>query len=95
MAKCEVCGNEYYLTFDIVRDGTSYTFDTGGVLSFMLAMIGLLVFATQGATLGWTSPASLGLLATSLVFGVIFLRRAVINRTPVSSSNVAASSPAM
>ena len=28
MAKCEVCGNEYYLTFDIVRDGTSYTFDS-------------------------------------------------------------------
>ncbi|HEY6092304.1 MAG TPA: hypothetical protein VIV83_09955 [Gemmatimonadales bacterium] len=26
--KCEVCGNEYYLSFDIVRDGTSYTFDS-------------------------------------------------------------------
>src|SRR6185503_13744349 len=36
-----------------------YTFDTVGVLTLMVAMIGLLVLATQGATLGWTSPASL------------------------------------
>lgn len=28
MAKCEVCGNEYYLAFDVIRDGTSYTFDS-------------------------------------------------------------------
>jgi DHA2 family multidrug resistance protein-like MFS transporter len=51
-----------------------YAFDTTGVLTFMVAMIGLLVFATQGATLGWTSPASLSLVAVSLVFGVIFFR---------------------
>jgi DHA2 family multidrug resistance protein-like MFS transporter len=52
----------------------TYTFDTVGILTFMVAMIGLLVFATQGATLGWTSPASLGLLALSVVFGVLFFR---------------------
>ena len=28
MAQCVVCGNEYYRTFDIVRDGTRYTFDS-------------------------------------------------------------------
>jgi len=28
MAKCEVCGNDYYQSFDIVRDGTKYTFDS-------------------------------------------------------------------
>ncbi|HXO84551.1 MAG TPA: hypothetical protein VN803_03395 [Gemmatimonadales bacterium] len=28
MAKCEVCGNEYHLSFDVVRDGTAYTFDS-------------------------------------------------------------------
>lgn len=28
MAKCEVCGNEYYLSFDVVRDGKSHTFDS-------------------------------------------------------------------
>jgi hypothetical protein len=28
MAKCEVCGNDYYQSFDLVRDGTKYTFDS-------------------------------------------------------------------
>jgi hypothetical protein len=28
MAKCEVCENEYHLSFDVVRDGTSHTFDS-------------------------------------------------------------------
>lgn len=28
MAKCDVCGNEYHLSFEITRDGTSYTFDS-------------------------------------------------------------------
>ena len=51
-----------------------YKFDTTGVLTFMVAMVALQVFATQGAKLGWTSAASLGLLAISLVFGVIFFR---------------------
>jgi DHA2 family multidrug resistance protein-like MFS transporter len=51
-----------------------YKFDTLGVLTFMVAMVGLQVFATQGAKLGWTSPASLGLLALSLVFGILFFR---------------------
>jgi DHA2 family multidrug resistance protein-like MFS transporter len=51
-----------------------YTFDTVGVLTFMIAMVALLVLATQGAQLGWASGASVGLLAAALVFGVIFLR---------------------
>ena len=28
MAKCEVCGNEYYRSFEVVRDGKSHTFDS-------------------------------------------------------------------
>ena len=51
-----------------------YRFDTVGVLTFMVAMVALQVFATQGAKLGWTSAATLGLLAASLVFGFIFFR---------------------
>ena len=51
-----------------------YTFDTVGVLTFMIAMIALLLFATQGAKFGWTSVPSLGLLAVSLVFGFVFFR---------------------
>jgi len=52
----------------------AYKFDTAGVLTFMVMMISLQVFATQGATLGWTSIAALGLLAASIIFGVLFFR---------------------
>jgi len=51
-----------------------YAFDTVGVLTFMISLIALLALATQGATLGWTSAASLGLLVVSVVFGVLFFR---------------------
>jgi len=27
MAKCEVCGNEYYLSFEVVAAGNRHTFD--------------------------------------------------------------------
>lgn len=51
-----------------------YKFDTVGVLTFMIALIALEVFATQGAGFGWTSATSLGLLAVGIVFGVMFFR---------------------
>jgi len=51
-----------------------YGFDTIGILTFMIAMLALQVFATQGAKLGWMSVASLGLLAVAVVFGVVFFR---------------------
>ena len=28
MARCETCGNEYDKTFEVVKDGTSHTFDS-------------------------------------------------------------------
>ncbi|HEX7931043.1 MAG TPA: MFS transporter, partial [Sphingomicrobium sp.] len=52
----------------------AYTFDTIGVVTFMITMVALLVFATQGAKFGWTSTLSLGLLATAIVFGALFFR---------------------
>jgi DHA2 family multidrug resistance protein-like MFS transporter len=51
-----------------------YRFDTAGVLTFMVMMIALQVFATQGAALGWTSMAALGLLAAGIIAGVLFFR---------------------
>ena len=57
-----------------VSSDREYKFDTAGVLTFMVMMISLQVFATQGATLGWTSPAALGLLAASVIFGFMFFR---------------------
>lgn len=51
-----------------------YQFDLGGVLTFMVAMVALQIFATQGASFGWGSPATLGLLAAALVFGIAFYK---------------------
>ncbi|HET6681484.1 MAG TPA: MFS transporter [Gemmatimonadaceae bacterium] len=51
-----------------------YRFDTAGVLSFMVMMVALQIVATQGASLGWTSLPALGLMATSIVFAVLFFR---------------------
>jgi DHA2 family multidrug resistance protein-like MFS transporter len=52
----------------------TYRFDTAGVLTFMAMMVSLQVFATQGATLGWTSLPALGLLAAGAAFAVLFFR---------------------
>ena len=52
----------------------AYKFDTAGVLTFMVMMVSLQVFATQGANLGWTSMPALGLLAASVIFAVLFFR---------------------
>ena len=51
-----------------------YKFDLPGVVTFTVFMVALQIFATQGSVLGWTSPAALGLLAVSLVFGFLFVR---------------------
>jgi DHA2 family multidrug resistance protein-like MFS transporter len=51
-----------------------YRVDVKGIATFMVAMIALQVLLTQGTTLGWLSPAALGLVAVTLVFGVLFFR---------------------
>jgi DHA2 family multidrug resistance protein-like MFS transporter len=52
----------------------AYAFDTTGILTFMIAMVALEVFATQGAKFGWMSGVSLGLIAAAGLFGFIFVR---------------------
>jgi MFS transporter, DHA2 family, multidrug resistance protein len=49
-----------------------YKFDLPGVLAFMVAMVALQLVVTQGNTLGWSSPASLGLIAVAVVVGAVF-----------------------
>ena len=52
----------------------AYKFDTAGVLTFTIMMVSLQVFATQGASMGWISLPTLGLLAVSIIFAVLFFR---------------------
>lgn len=49
-------------------------FDYPGVITFMIMMVALQVYATQGANLGWMSPLSLLLIAVSVLFGYLFIR---------------------
>lgn len=51
-----------------------YKFDLGGVVTFMIAMVALQIFATQGASFGWGSWQTLTLLALTIIFGAIFFR---------------------
>jgi DHA2 family multidrug resistance protein-like MFS transporter len=51
-----------------------YKFDLTGVLSFMVFMVSLQIFVTQGGNMGWSSLPSLALLAAAIVFAVIFFR---------------------
>lgn len=60
----------------------SRRFDIAGVLSFMVAMIGLQIVVTQGSKLGWTSPIVLSLAGLTLVFGCLFF--SIESRVPNS-----------
>ncbi|MBI1620204.1 MFS transporter [Aquamicrobium zhengzhouense] len=51
-----------------------YKFDLAGVVTFMIAMVALQIFATQGGAWGWTSLASLGLLAVAVIVSILFYR---------------------
>ena len=50
----------------------NYKFDMAGVITFMITMIALQIFVTQGNKMGWTSPVIVGLGAASVVFGAAF-----------------------
>ena len=52
----------------------AYKFDTAGVLTFMVMMVALQVFATQGGVMGWSSLPTLGILGTSIIFAALFFR---------------------
>jgi len=50
-----------------------YRFDTIGVLTFMVTMVALQILATQGSEIGWTHPITLGLGATVVIVGAMFV----------------------
>ncbi len=57
------------------REGAGkYKLDWGGIVMFMIAMIALQVFITNGNKFGWTSWITIVLLAIALVFGYLFIR---------------------
>jgi MFS transporter, DHA2 family, multidrug resistance protein len=59
-----------------------YTFDTKGVLTFMVTMVALQVLTTQGSQMGWTNAITLGLAVVAVVFGVAFFKAESTARFP-------------
>jgi len=49
-------------------------FDYPGVITFMIMMVALQIYATQGASFGWISMASMTLLGVGIICGVLFIR---------------------
>lgn len=60
----------------------AYTFDTKGVLTFMVAMVALEVLTTQGSHIGWTNPITLVVGATVIGVGIMFFRAEFVARNP-------------
>lgn len=58
------------------RPGNSgkFTFDYIGLFIFIVAMIGLNVFITQGTNLGWTSPITLSLAGLAVIGTIVFIQ---------------------
>src|SRR4051794_22899468 len=59
-----------------------YRFDTIGVLTFMVTMVALQILATQGSEIGWTHPITLGLGATVVIVGAMFVTAETRARNP-------------
>ena len=56
------------------REGAGkYKIDWGGIIMFMIAMIALQIFITNGNKFGWTSWITIVLIAITLVFGYLFI----------------------
>ncbi len=54
--------------------GARQVFDLRGAVTFALGLVALLLALNQGHAWGWTSPATIGLLAASVVLLLAFLR---------------------
>jgi DHA2 family multidrug resistance protein-like MFS transporter len=67
-----------YLTKELPenkREGAGkYKIDWGGIIVFMIAMIALQIFITNGNKFGWTSWITIVLLTITIVFGYLFIR---------------------
>ncbi|MGD6978553.1 MULTISPECIES: MFS transporter [Citricoccus] len=54
--------------------GTHAGFDWAGMITFVVALLAINVYISQGPTIGWTSPVGLGLLALTVIAAITFLR---------------------
>ena len=58
----------------VERTGPAPKFDWAGLIPFIIALLALNIYISQGAAIGWVSPAGLALIVVAIVAGWIFLR---------------------
>ncbi len=54
--------------------GAHAGFDWPGMITFIVALLAINVYISQGTTIGWTSPVGLGLLVVTVIAAVAFFR---------------------
>jgi len=52
----------------------AFKFDYTGLAIFIVTMLALNIFITQGADLGWTSPLTLGLAVVTIIGAIVFVK---------------------
>ncbi|QCU78308.1 MFS transporter [Citricoccus sp. SGAir0253] len=57
-------------------------FDWGGVVAFIVMLVALNVYISQGPNIGWLSLAGIGLVAVTIVAGLVFLQVEVHQHAP-------------
>lgn len=48
--------------------------DFGGIITFMLSMIGLQLLVSKGSEFGWTSPLGITLIVVTVIFAILFFK---------------------
>jgi len=69
-------------------DGPAYRFDWGGVIAFVISLLALNVYISQGPNIGWLSLSGIGLIAVTAIAGLIFLQIETHHKTPFLDLNV-------
>ncbi|MBI5651770.1 MAG: MFS transporter [Chloroflexi bacterium] len=72
----------YFIPHDPPEKNTE-RFDAIGALTFMIALVALLLGLNQGHAWGWTSAPVLGLIALAILFAVIFVRAEKRDASPM------------
>lgn len=60
----------------------AYRFDWGGVIAFVVALLALNIYISQGPNIGWLSLPGIGLILLTAVAGLIFLQIETHHKTP-------------
>ena len=70
----EVVWNGEVVAESRAEPGVHAGFDWPGMITFIVALLAVNVYISQGPTIGWTSPLGLGLVALTVIAAIAFFR---------------------